>query len=78
VGTVTANPAQNSFEILPDGGVPAILKVRTETISQRVSPGEGDLKDAQPAQVAEIAATGHCTEFRASSFRRRAMRSLYG
>jgi hypothetical protein len=57
VGTiVSANPAQNSFEIRPDDGAPAILKARTETIFQRVSPGERDLKNAQTAQANDIAA----------------------
>ena len=54
VGTVTARGSVDEIEIKPDGGSAIVLKLKSETIAQRVAPGQRDLKNAAAIQASEV------------------------
>ena len=57
LGTVTGfRAAAGEIDIRPDTGASLTLKFTPEVQVQRVAPGEKDLRNAQPAQVADLAA----------------------
>ncbi len=57
IGTVTAaNAADGTVQVKVDNGSEVPLKLKPETIVQRVEPGEKDLKNAKPIQATDIAA----------------------
>jgi hypothetical protein len=56
VGTVTNHASADEIEIKPDGGSAIALKLKPETVAQRVAPGEKDLKNAAAIQASEVAA----------------------
>jgi hypothetical protein len=56
LGTVTGfRAAAGEIDIRPDAGAPLTLKFTPEVQVQRVAPGEKDLRNAQPAQIADLA-----------------------
>ena len=56
VGTLTGFRAESAeVEVKPDAGEMVLGKLTTETLAQRIAPGEKDLKKAEPIQVTELA-----------------------
>lgn len=56
VGTVTAFRAESAeVDIKPDSGQAVAGKLTTDTLAQRIAPGEKDLKKAEAIQVTEVA-----------------------
>ena len=56
VGTVTAfKPETLEMEVKPDSGEAVAATFNSETVVQRVAPGEKDLKNAKPIQITDIA-----------------------
>lgn len=57
VGTIAnVKSATSEFEIRPDNGEPVLVKVTSDTLVQRIAPGEKDLKKAEPIRATEISA----------------------
>jgi hypothetical protein len=55
-GTVAAlKPEQAAFDLRLDGGGGATVLLSTNTVLQRIAPGETDLRNARPMQAAELA-----------------------
>ena len=56
VGTLTGFRAETAeVEVKPDAGEMVLGKLTTETLAQRIAPGEKDLKKAEAIQVTELA-----------------------
>jgi hypothetical protein len=56
VGTVSAIKAETAeIEIKPDNAAPVALKIGSNTIAQKIAPGEKDLKKAEAIQITEVA-----------------------
>jgi hypothetical protein len=56
VGTVSAIQAATAeIQIKPDNAAPVALKIGSNTIAQRIAPGEKDLKKAEAIQITEVA-----------------------
>jgi hypothetical protein len=56
VGTVSALKAETAeIEIKPDNAPPVALKIGSNTIAQRIAPGEKDLKKADAIQITDVA-----------------------
>lgn len=56
VGTVSAIKAKTAeIEFKPDSTAPVVLKIGSNTIAQKIAPGEKDLKKAEPIQITEVA-----------------------
>ena len=57
VGTVAAIKAETAeIEIKPDSGAPVALKIGSNTIAQKIAPGEKDLKKAEAVEITAVAA----------------------
>ena len=56
VGTVAAIRAETAeIEIKPDSGAPVALKIGSNTIAQKIAPGEKDLKKAEAVEITTVA-----------------------
>lgn len=56
VGTVSAfKPETLEMEVKPDAGDAVAVTFNSETVVQRVAPGEKDLKNAKPIQITDVA-----------------------
>ena len=56
VGTVSALKAETAeIEIKPDNAAPVSLKIGSNTIAQKIAPGEKDLKKAEAIEITEVA-----------------------
>ena len=56
VGTVSAIKAETAeIEVKPDNAAPLALKIGSNTIAQKIAPGEKDLKKAEAIHIEEVA-----------------------
>ncbi|HXB70903.1 MAG TPA: hypothetical protein VNY05_21895 [Candidatus Acidoferrales bacterium] len=56
VGTVSAIRAETAeIEVKPDNAAPVALKIGSNTIAQKIAPGEKDLKKAEAIPITEVA-----------------------